>query len=222
MFRRRFRLRSPSDPSVPDRCMAAGCRRANARRCTYVDKRSRGCTTWWCVEHGASERGQFYCRRHASTIAALHGGHSVAGLPDLDNRAPSLVEWVSRDLDEPIRAALARLAPEDGATLVADPVRLVLAPGNTSRRWTRTWKLLDHASVISRVSVEVDESRDDQVAARVDAAVIGNGVPPWIEHRRSPGGEAGSDDVEERRRFTRAMAQSIEMVVTKQQLLPRY
>jgi hypothetical protein len=162
-----------------------------------------------------------FCRRHASTMTALDGAEAVAGLPDLDNRAPSLVGWVSRDLDAAIRDVLRRAAPDGSADVITDPVRLVLTPGGRSRRWAKAWKILDDTSVVSRVSIEVDEHDDCEVCARVDTELIGSGVPPWIEHRRAGVTVDAATDAAERREFTAAMARSIELVVTRQELPPR-
>ncbi len=68
--------------------------------------------------------------------------------------------------------------------MITDPVRLLLTPGGGHRRWAKAWKILDDTSVVNRVSVEVDEQDDSEVSARVDADLIGRGVPPWIERRR--------------------------------------
>lgn len=186
--------------------------------CSYVDKRSRQCPTAWCPDHAAEVAGFAYCRRHASTMNAIEGAETVAGLPDLDNRAPSLVGWVSRDLEGPIREVLARVAPAAGATLVADPVRLVITPGGGTRRWAKTWKVVDNASVLNRVSIEVDELDDCQVSARVDSELIGRGVPPWIANRQAGRQVEPGVDAAERAQFAAAMARSIELVVTGEEV----
>jgi hypothetical protein len=152
---------------------------------------------------------------------AIGGDEAVAGLPDLDNRAPSLVGWVGGELDAPIRELFMRIAPPGGATLVADPVRLVLTPGGRARRWSKAWKLVDNTSVLSRVSIEVDELDDGQVCARVDTELIGQGVPPWIAHRRAGDQVDPATAATERRDFAAAMARSIELVVTHQEVVPR-
>lgn len=205
-----------------DRCAAAGCRRRDTTRCAYVDKRSRGCPTSWCRDHAAMVTGSAYCRRHASTMTALEGAEVVAGLPDLDNRAPSLVGLIGRELDGPIHDLFARVAPATGAVVVTDPVRLLLIPGGNTRRWAKTWKMLDHASVLNRVSVEVDERDDEQVCARVDAELIGRGVPPWIRNRHDGRHVDAATAAVELHDFAMAMARSIELVVTRQEVMPRY
>ncbi|MDQ6847466.1 MAG: hypothetical protein M3019_07785 [Candidatus Dormibacteraeota bacterium] len=220
MFRRRSRpgAEEAVPPAGRDRCAAEGCRRLDGTQCSYVDKRSRRCSTAWCPNHVADVAGFPYCRRHASTMSAIEGGEVVAGLPDLDNRAPSLVGWISRDLDEPIREMLTRVAPPSGATLVTDPVRLVITPGGSTRRWARTWKIVDSTAVLNRVSIEVDEVDDCHVSARVDTELIGRGLPPWIGNRQAGRKVDPQVDAAERAEFAAAMARSIELVVTGEEV----
>jgi hypothetical protein len=222
VFRRRPKPAEPSlTPVGNERCAAQGCRRRHGTRCSYIDKRSRQCPTAWCPDHIAVVAGVAFCRRHASTITAIEGSEVIAGLPDLDNRAPSLVGWIGRELDTPIRELFARVPPQSTATLVADPVSLVLTPDGNTRRWAKTWKMVDRVAVLSRISIEVDEGDDCHVSARVDSELIGRGVPPWIEHRQAGQRVDAATDTQERREFAQAMARSIELVVTGQEVVPR-
>jgi hypothetical protein len=222
VFRRSKQGAAPEPAAAgAERCSMPGCRSRDGTRCSYVDKRARACPTWWCPDHAAPVGGMPFCRRHASTMSALDGAEAVAGLPDLDNRAPSLVGWVSRDLDASIRDVLHRTAPDGAAAVITDPVRLVLTPGGRTRRWAKAWKILDDTSVVSRVSIEVDEDDDCEVCARVDTELIGSGVPPWIEHRRAGVAVDPATDAAERREFTAAMARSIELVLTQQEVPTR-
>ncbi|MHB8717478.1 MAG: hypothetical protein ACYDAC_01105 [Candidatus Dormibacteria bacterium] len=221
MFRRH--RDQPEVVAAPGReaCREPGCGRHDGTRCSYVDKRNRHCATTWCGEHARLVDGRSYCRRHASTLLALGREENVAGLPDLENRAPSLVGHVGDDLDGFVRELFARQAPP-ACRIVTDPVRLVLTPGGRTRRWAKTWKLADHRGIVSRVSIEVDEAEDPRVAARVDTELIGSGVPPWIEHRRRGETVDVVTAERERRGFAASMARSIELVLTHQEALPRY
>jgi hypothetical protein len=121
-FDRMWKLRTAlRRPSGRERCMEPGCTRAVSIRCAYADRRQRVRATTWCLRHGAMFNDTAYCRRHAGTVAALSNGFYQLALPDLDNRAPSLVGWMSGELDTPIRAALQASARSRDATLVADP-----------------------------------------------------------------------------------------------------
>jgi len=224
VFRRRPNP-ATGDPSLTpagnEKCAAQGCRRRHGTRCSYIDKRSRQCPTAWCPDHIAVVAGVAFCRRHASTMTAIEGSEMIAGLPDLDNRAPSLVGWMGRQLDTPIRELFARVRPQSTATLVADPVTLILTADGNTRRWAKTWKMIDRVAVLDRVSIEVDESDDCQVGARVDTDLIGRGMPPWIEHRHAGHRGDAATDTEERREFALAMARSIELVVSGKEVVPR-
>jgi hypothetical protein len=208
-------------PVGHEKCAADGCRRGDGTLCSYVDKRSRPCPTAWCPNHIALVAGVAFCRRHASTMTAIEGSEAVAGLPDIDDRAPSLVGWMGRELDSPIRELFARLAPHGSATLVTDPVTLILTPGGNTRRWAKAWKMVDRTAVLNRVSIEVDEGDDCHVSARVDSELIGRGVPPWIENRQAGRRVDAATDTAERREFAMAVARSIELVVTGQEVVPR-
>jgi hypothetical protein len=156
--------------------------------CAYVDRRGRECGTAWCHEHGDSIDGVAYCRRHASTVKAV-AADSVSGLPDIDNRAASLVSWIADEVSSHIQRMLITVAPER-TKIVADRVRLHLAPKmleRRQRRWVKAWKVSDHTGVLRAVSIEVDERHPIEVRARVDGRSVGHGVPPWIAHRDGNG-----------------------------------
>ena len=175
-------------PDLGD-CSAPSCDRTALNLCTYTDRRGRCCDTGWCADHRVTVLGQRYCRRHGSTVAALGGRDGIGGLPDLGDRSASLVYWVSAAVDDRIRALLLDIAPT-GTTLLVDPVRLTLANSGFSRRhrrrWVRQWKLVSHTGVVRAVTVEVEETAPQDVTARVDAQLVGRGVPPWIAFRGTP------------------------------------
>jgi hypothetical protein len=194
----------------PSACGADGCRAYRVFECQYVDKRRRKCFTSWCAVHAHTVSGGCYCRRHASTLAALAGQESVGGIPDVDNRVPGLVRWVSREVQDRIKQMLWEMAP-DQAVLVTDTVRMHVVKINLERRsknrWATTWKLMDHASVLCSVAIEVDEDEPTRVAARVDGREVGHGIPPWIAHRTGVG--PGNQDLLESRAFYDAIGNSI-------------
>jgi hypothetical protein len=205
-------------PSGNELC--SGCTRRDAVRCSYVDRQQQQCPTAWCPEHSVMVRGVIHCRRHASTIEAIEGVESVAGLPDLGNRAPSLVGWMGRQLEPAIVELLGRVATASGATLVTEPVSLARDQDGATRRWAKTWKVVDRTGVFSRVSIEVDEDDDRQVGAWVDGGMVGSGTPPWIEHRLAGEAVDAATDRAERHDFAVAMVRSIELVVTGREVTP--
>jgi hypothetical protein len=197
-------------PSGRVRCTEQGCTQPVAIRCTYADRRQHVCGTTWCIRHGAMFHDDAYCRRHAGTVAALSNGFYQLALPDLENRAPSLVGWMSGELDGPIRAALQAAAPDANATVVADPVRLISSGTALPRCWGRAWKLVDHLGVVHQVSIEVEEDAQDVVGVRIDNDLIGRSMPPWIESR--------DEDAASRRAFNLALARSVEAFLSREEI----
>jgi hypothetical protein len=214
MWKLRQALRRPSGRM---RCTEQGCHQAVTIRCVYADRRQRICGTTWCIRHGAMFNDSAYCRRHAGTVAALSNGFYQLALPDLDNRAPSLVGWMSGELDAPIRFALRASAPDADTTLVADPVRLT-SPGTSPRCWARAWKLVDHLGVVHQVAIEVEEDAQAVVGVRVDNDLIGRSMPPWIEHRQAVGAMTPGEDAAARSAFNQALARSVQAFLGREEI----
>ena len=165
-------------------CRARDCPNHNGVLCHYVDRRGRRCNTAWCPQHWATVGGIVYCRRHAGTIAAIGYFDHPAGMPDVDNRAPSLVNWVARDLDAFVAATLVQSATP-GETFVREPVVQTHADRSGGRRYERGWKLVDHTGLRVVVAVYVTEGEETTIRVRVGSGVVAEGVPPWVErHRR--------------------------------------
>src|SRR5450755_4366764 len=122
-------------------CSRASCPNEAAFTCAYVDRRRHACATAWCPNHGVDIKGIHYCPRHASTVIAVGEEAIAAGhLPELENRVPSLVYWVGRDLDSDVPVILATVINErDNESLMVDPVALVAGGGGrTFARWSAT------------------------------------------------------------------------------------
>ena len=165
-------------------CRARSCANHNGVLCHYIDRRGRRCDTAWCPNHWATVGGIVYCRRHAGTIAAIGYFDHPAGMPDVDNRAPSLVNWVARDLDAFVAATLVQVATQ-GETFVREPVVSTHADRSGGGADERGWKLVDHTGLRLVVAVFVHENEDTTIRVRVGSVVVAEGVPPWVErHRR--------------------------------------
>lgn len=216
MWKLRQALRRPSGRVS---CTEQGCHQPVAIRCVYADRRERVCGTTWCMRHGAMFNDSAYCRRHASTVAALSNGFYQLALPDLDNRAPSLVGWMSGELDAPIRRALRASSLGEETTLVADPVRLTSSGASSPRCWARAWKLVDHLGVVHQVSIEVEEDAQAVVAVRVDNDLIGRSVPPWIERRQDVGAVTPDEDAAARTAFNQALAESVRAFLSREEIV---
>src|ERR1700689_3603453 len=136
-----FRCRRPEPAAAPPAepeptgiaCSVPGCPNSDALTCEYRDRRGRMCQVSFCPEHGDVIEGVPYCRRHASTVRAIGPlATDPNGRPDLNDRTPSLVNWISKELDTHIRAQLEAAALE-GESVVAD------GPGHPSGDYNRNF-----------------------------------------------------------------------------------
>jgi hypothetical protein len=156
--------------------------------------------------------GRAFCRRHARLYASAGAGEFQMGqsLPDLDNRSPSLADYVGDALEPRVLQFLWSLCrPGTNDQVGSEPLQVVHPAGGGSRRWDRTWKIYDHTGVIVQVTVEADETRDPEVDVKVGTNTVGQGVPPWIARRRQgllPLGAAA--DAEERVLFYASLWQA--------------
>jgi hypothetical protein len=168
-------------------CSEYACSRHDAVTCAYVDRRGRLCPTAWCGDHQVVIEGRAFCRRHARLYASAATGEFQMGqaLPDLDNRSPSLADYVGDALEPRVLELLWGLCrPGTNDQVAAEPLHVVHPSTGGARRWDRSWKMYDHTGVIVQVAVEVDESRDPEVDVKVGRNLVGRGIPPWIERRR--------------------------------------
>ncbi len=167
-------------------CQRNGCGLEIAGKCAYVDHRSRACDTYWCQKHIYAAYGASFCARHASTMNAIGDEGVERGLyPELDNRTPSLVWWVGRDMDEDMTRLLTTFtggAPE--LSVISDQVMLVTGGGRIKeRRWERTWKIISHGGIHKRVAILVRELDPTVVVLRVEQKNVAETIPPWIANR---------------------------------------
>lgn len=194
-------------------CQARDCTSHNAVRCAYRDRRGRVCPGQFCPRHSAAVDGVTYCRRHASTMRALGGaGQERFGLPDLDNRGPSLVNWIANDLDSSVRNLLTRAAREGERVLFDREVSLAF-DAERHARWERSWKLVESTGVVLKVTVHVEEESDPLVTVRVGQEMAASGVPPWIERRLRGERVSPITDQTERTMFYRFLEENITAAV---------
>ena len=185
-------------------CTQGGCTSLEGAPCEYVDRRGRECRTAWCIEHRVTIEDHVYCRRHAGVVSALPSLDSslAVSLPDLDNRAPSLVGWVSRQIDGDVwRLLLKELSSGSGGQLVADPVTLIFVGIARQRAWERAWRLDSHLGIAHRVSIVVEELDDTMITVKVGGNTVEQLVPPWIQHRVRGESVAPDEDRKEREEF---------------------
>jgi hypothetical protein len=112
--------------------------------------------------------------------------------PDVDNRIPALVTWISRIAEDDIVATLRSICRERDEVLVGDPVRQVLLGVQRERSWERAWKICSVVGVSARVAIAVEEANPQCVLVKVNSKVITRIPAP----QKGVGGEPQSADVE--------------------------
>ena len=178
-------------------CSEAGCPSQYGAPCEYVDRRQRRCLTAWCPEHQYLVGDAVYCRRHAGVMAALVTlPAEERDPPDLDNRAPSLLEFVARRLHSPaVQMLQARGVTYPGSSIMVDAMHMVMAGTPRIRGWEHRWRLLDHTGPLATIGIRVEEEADNFVQVKVDSSIVHTAEPPWIAVR-----VAGTDEEEALRR----------------------
>lgn len=195
-------------------CSRAGCSRVNAVVCAYVDRRGSTCDTAWCPDDQLIADGRPYCARHGRVVRALHTeGLGPDPLPDIDNRAASLVDFVADAVSTSMGTALHAAWPGD-LGLGVQPLAVQHSAPHRRRVWTRKWKLHSHTGNAVAVMLAVAEDQDHVLMVTVDSRTVAELVPPWISHRatgaKAAVRQAFYDDVVEaaRRRVEQAHQQS--------------
>jgi hypothetical protein len=215
LFRRRDRETQPAPVASGIACTMRGCDNDTAQLCAYRDRRERSCSAAICPAHGIALAGITYCRRHAGTVQAIGElALDQSGHPDIDDRAPSLVDWIARDLDRDIRTLLARAA-RPGESVIADDAARLAHDFRRNARWERSWRLVEHTGPILNVTLHVAEDDDSLVHVRVGTETVADGVPPWIARRREGQDVEAAIDISQRRLFYRYLEETISEAVAR-------
>jgi hypothetical protein len=140
----------------------------------------------------------------------------AGALPEVDNRGPSLVNWVHAAINDGV-VALLEDAARYGETVKTDAEVVEIFDQKRRRRWERSWKLIESTGISLKVSVQVSADTDDAlIDARVGTYVAARGVPPWITRRRT-GLEVDSEvDAEQRELFKQFFLSHIAEEVAQQ------
>jgi hypothetical protein len=149
-------------------------------------------------------------------ILALGPDHGSMTLPDLENRAPSLANWVGRDLDGPIRQLLETHFP--GREINVTPV--VNAGGMRDRTWGRSWKVISETGVDSAITLSVPQADDSIVRVIYDGSLLGERTPPWIEARRDAQASDPEADADARRSFYTAILDDLQTAMLEAKARP--
>jgi len=215
LFRRKEHSAPAARVATGIACAMRGCNNHTAELCAYRDRRERSCATAICPAHSISLGGVTYCRRHAGTVQAIGElARDQSGHPDVDDRAPSLVDWISRDLDKDIRRLLARTA-RPGESVIADDAARLAHDFHRNARWERSWRLVEHTGPILNVTLHVTEDDDSLVHVRVGTETVADGVPPWIARRREGQDVEAAIDISQRQLFYRYLEETISEAVVR-------
>lgn len=120
-------------------------------------------------------------------------GIAGLGLPDIDNRGPSLVQHVAVQLEGPVTGLLRSVAKPNEQVIEELEVSKAFDPDRSSR-WERSWRLVDGTGVNVKVTVFVRESDTATVSVRAGSHVVFEEVPPWIRSKRGGEGTRDEDD----------------------------
>lgn len=196
-------------------CGVPGCPNKTGQQCGYRDRRGRMCQAVFCPDHGATLYGTAYCRRHAGTVRAIGElARDPNGRPDVNDRTPSLVNWIARDLDQHIRRLLAETA-RDGEQVVADESVRLSRDGSRNLRWERSWRLVESTGLVLKITVHVSEENDALVRINVGSEMVADGIPPWIARRRMGEEVDVAIDLAQRKLFYTYLEESIASAVAE-------
>ncbi|HEY8673636.1 MAG TPA: hypothetical protein VIM76_07740 [Candidatus Dormibacteraeota bacterium] len=190
-------------------CSARGCLDENAQPCGYRDRHGKSCGVARCAAHGVVLHGVAYCRRHASTLQAIDtpSGHAN-DVADVDDRAPSLVNWIANDLDTDVRRLLAEAA-QPGETVLTDGFVQLTRDKVRKSRWERSWRIVDHTGLVVKVVIYTDEDDAALVHVRVGDRLVAEGVPPWIASRQDGEESTPTLEISRRQQFYKSLEESI-------------
>jgi len=159
-------------------CNGIGCASQIGIACAYVDRRGRPCPTAWCPNHRTVFEDTVYCALHGATLTGLHWDFGDSPHPDVDNRVPALVAWISRVAEDDIVATLQSICRARNEVLVRDPVRRVFLGPQRDRSWERAWKTCSAFGVATRVVIAVEEANPNLVLAKVNSKIVATLAAP--------------------------------------------
>jgi hypothetical protein len=129
-------------------------------------------------------------------------------VPDVSDRAASLVGWIARDLDASIRASLAHAA-RSGESVIADDYVQLVRDQTRDARWERGWRIVDHTGLVLKITLFVNDSDDSVVYVRLGEVIIASGTPPWIANRSEGLSPEASIDLAQRQTFYQSIEAAI-------------
>jgi len=154
-------------------------------QCAYVDRRRVRCTSARCEAHQVVFGGAPYCPRHAGVVRAIaRAPEEEREFPEVDNRAPSLCEWMAESLEPGMLQLIGHYqAQRPGSRLAPEALTVVQAGTPRVRGWEHRWRLVDDTGPIVTVALRVEEPRDSVVIIKINGIPCHEAVPPWISEQ---------------------------------------
>ena len=129
-------------------------------------------------------------------------------MADVDDRAPSLVNWIANDLDRDVRKLLADAA-HPGEDVLTDGFVQLTRDKVRRTRWERSWRIVDHTGLVLKVGIYTDEGDDALIHVRVGDRLVAEGVPPWIASRQAGDDSTPAVEISRRQQFYGSLEESI-------------
>ncbi|MDX6338740.1 MAG: hypothetical protein QOG05_6080 [Streptosporangiaceae bacterium] len=203
-------------PQAPLSCTEGKCLSGAATHCSYVDRRQRECGTAWCLVHQQIVFGKVLCRRHARIVTAVGPMWHSRVLPDLENRAPSLANWVCSQLDGPIRALLARNFGSQTLSVSA----VGIGVSRRDRMWGTAWKVVSPQGIDLSINAIVSEADPNTVLVMYDGLLFRELAAPWIEAHQTGSALDSVTDVAAQQRFVAGILEDLEVAVLNTKRTP--
>lgn len=195
---------------MPGKCTERNCSAGGEHVCVYIDRYGDGCRTSWCQQHIRLLAGDYFCRRHAGTIAALNRLPTSTGEtpphPPLHNRGASLLRWMLKELDAPMRELLTKNA---GAGAIITTGRTYEDRDPAQRAWAWFWQRQGGGVPGVTVIMSVEEEADDYVVVHVDDHMVLREKPPWIGHHQNDETVDPAIDAWERREYEKEIIERV-------------
>jgi len=137
-------------------------------------------------------------------------------LPPLGNRWASLLRWMTKELDGPIRKLLEERGFSDEDTLIASG--RIEPPNSSAGTWTWRWSAVDGGDV-PRLTVMLSASEEsaDQIEVSVNDKSVNLETPPWVAHRRQGRVVDTRTDARERLDYVNRITASIASALRSEQ-----
>lgn len=165
-------------------CAREACDSTTAVPCRYTDRRGHRCDIALCREHRHDAGSRPLCPRHAAILAAIRAGSLLASpLPDVGNRAPSVLAAAASKLDSEFSALLTHNS--GGGQLIRNPGRLTFT-SDRHRTWTQRWSVASHRGPEFTLQLAVSEAAPHELVVNLDGRPVTSIPAVWQRRGDEP------------------------------------